>query len=177
MNKALSLILLSLSTTILLSNDMKNAIESPFAAFIIKDDLLPPIQQYTMPNNCVSNDQDVVSRGLFLFHNLNSKNNPDNIPEGLNQVSSNNSIKQYGNCVACHNIENAIGYGDIGPDLHNYKTLYIQSGVRSSQYVYQKIADPRFDNLETHMTINLTNGLMSEREICDITSYILSEKK
>ncbi|MEJ2372599.1 MAG: sulfur oxidation c-type cytochrome SoxX, partial [Sulfurimonas sp.] len=84
--------------------------------------------------------------------------------------------KQYGNCVACHNIEGAKGAGNIGPDLSDYKANFIDSGARDNQFVYQKIADARIDNPTTHMTINLTTNLFNEREICDITSYIVSPK-
>ena len=81
-----------------------------------------------------------------------------------------------GNCVACHNIEGAKGYGNIGPDLSNYKSLFVDSGARNGQFVYQKIADPRMDNAKTHMTVNLANGLFNEREVCDLASYVMSKK-
>ena len=85
--------------------------------------------------------------------------------------------KQYGNCVACHNIEGAVGAGNIGPDLHKYKAGFIDTKARSLQYVYQQIADSRVHDKDTRMTINLTTGLFNEEEICAITSYIVSEKK
>ena len=82
-----------------------------------------------------------------------------------------------GNCVACHNIEGAKGYGNVGPDLSKYKELYMDSGVRNPQFMYQKIADPRLDNPKSAMTVNLANGLMNEREVCDLVSYIIAVKK
>jgi L-cysteine S-thiosulfotransferase len=84
--------------------------------------------------------------------------------------------KQYGNCVACHNIEGARGAGNIGPDLTGYKDMFMATGVRDNQFVFQKIADPRVDNVNTHMTINLTTKLFTTKEICEITSYIVSPK-
>ncbi|HIP20197.1 MAG TPA: sulfur oxidation c-type cytochrome SoxX, partial [Sulfurimonas sp.] len=84
--------------------------------------------------------------------------------------------KQYGNCVACHNIEGARGAGNIGPDLTGYKATFVDSGVRDNKFVFQKIADPRIDNPDTHMTVNLTTKLFTPAEICDITSYIVSPK-
>jgi sulfur-oxidizing protein SoxX len=52
----------------------------------------------------------------------------------------------------------------------------MDSGARKAEFVYQKIADARIDNPVTHMTINMTNGLMNEREVCDLASYIVSTK-
>jgi sulfur-oxidizing protein SoxX len=54
--------------------------------------------------------------------------------------------------------------------------MFMATGVRDNQFVYQKTADARIDNPKTHMTINLTTKLFNEREICDITSYIVSKK-
>jgi len=81
------------------------------------------------------------------------------------------------NCVACHNIEGAVGAGNIGPDLSNYKAIFIDTKVRNPQFIYQKIADPRIDNPNTHMTVNLTTGLFNEQEICDYVAYVISDKK
>jgi L-cysteine S-thiosulfotransferase len=52
----------------------------------------------------------------------------------------------------------------------------MDSGVRSGQFLYQKIADPRLDNPKSAMTVNLANGLMNEREVCDLVSYIIAPK-
>ncbi|SFV59674.1 Sulfur oxidation protein SoxX [hydrothermal vent metagenome] len=54
--------------------------------------------------------------------------------------------------------------------------MFVDSGVRSNKFVFQKIADPRIDNADTHMTVNLTTKLFTTKEICDITSYIVSPK-
>jgi sulfur-oxidizing protein SoxX len=94
----------------------------------------------------------------------------------LSKKDKNGKPKQYGNCVACHNIEGAKGAGNIGPDLTGYKKHFVDSGARNHQFVYQKIADARIDNPDTHMTINLTTKLFTPREVCDITSYIVSPK-
>ena len=90
---------------------------------------------------------------------------------------ANGKAKQYGNCVACHNIEGAKGAGNIGPDLTKYKEYFIDTKVRDYAWVYQKISDARVDNENTHMTVNLTTGLFTEKEMCDMTSYIVSKKK
>ncbi|HQS78648.1 MAG: sulfur oxidation c-type cytochrome SoxX, partial [Sulfurovum sp. 24-42-9] len=75
-----------------------------------------------------------------------------------------------------HDIEGAKGGGNIGPSLTGYKALFLDTNVRDNQFVYQKIADPRVDNNNTHMTVNLTTKLMSEQEICDLTAYVVADK-
>jgi len=162
--------------TLLGAADLSSVIESPDATAILKKDALPAPTSYTMPEGCITEDAAAIARGKYIFHNLNGKDAKEAAPEGLVKILPNGKEKQFGNCVACHNIEGAKGYGNIGPDLSNYKGLFIESGARNHQFVYQKIADARIDNPTTHMTINLTNGLMNEREICDLASYIVSKK-
>lgn len=157
--------------------DLRSSIETPQASDIIAKDLLGPLKVYKMPKECVTDNEDSIARGKFIFHNLNGKKAKGPLPKGLAKKLANGKPKQYGNCVACHNIEGAKGAGNIGPDLTSYNEFFVKTNVRSHQYVYQKIADPRIDNENTHMTINLTTGLFNEREICDITSYIVSIKK
>ncbi len=159
--------------------DLKSVIEMPDASKILKKDRLAPPKSYTMPKGCITTDKLAIARGEYIFHNLNGKKAKKKPPKGLAKfvkVHGKKKPKQYGNCVACHNIEGAKGAGNIGPDLHNYKKHFIESGARSYQYVYQQIADPRVHNPKTHMTVNLTTGLFTPREICDITSYVVSEK-
>ena len=162
--------------TFLGATDLSTAIESPDAKAILVKDALPAPKLYTMPQGCIVDDTAAIARGKYIFHNLNGKDAKDNPPEGLARMLPNGKEKQMGNCVACHNIEGAQGYGNIGPDLTNYKALYMDSGVRGGQYLYQQIADPRLENPKTHMTVNLANGLFSEREVCDLMSYIVSKK-
>lgn len=172
---------LLLSTTVglglVFASDLSTAIESPNASKIIEKDLLGPAKVYNMPAGCITTDADAIARGEFIFHNLNGKKAKGKLPKGLSKKLPDGKPKQYGNCVACHNIEGAKGAGNVGPDLTNYNALFIKSGARDNAFVYQKIADARIDNPDTHMTINLTTGLFTEREICDITSYIVSIKK
>ena len=160
----------------LFATDYSKVIESPDATKIIKKDRLAPAKSYTMPKGCISTDADAIARGAYIFHNLNGKKAKTKPPKGLSKKNAKGKPKQYGNCVACHNIEGARGAGSIGPDLNKYYDHFIASKVRNNQFVYQKIADPRIDNLETHMTVNLTTKLFNEREICDIASYIVSKK-
>jgi sulfur-oxidizing protein SoxX len=161
----------------LFAADYSGVIESPkSAAKIIKEDLLPPTKAYTMPANCVTTYKESIARGAFIFHNLNAEKIKTNPPKGLAKVDAKGAPKQYGNCVACHNIEGAKGGGNIGPDLSGYADTFMKSGIRDKQFVYQKIADPRVDNLDTHMTVNLTTKLFNEKEICDIASYVVSPK-
>lgn len=168
---------ITLAATALSAVDLKQAVESPDAKKIIEADLLGPAKTYTMPEGCITTDADAIARGAYIFHNLNGKKAKAPAPKGLAKKLADGKPKQYGNCVACHNIENAKGGGNIGPDLHSYKEYMVDSGARTHAWVYQKIADPRIDNPDTHMTVNLTTGLFTEREICDITSYIVSDKK
>lgn len=163
--------------TFLGAADLSQVIESPDASAILKKDALPAAKIFDMPQGCITDDTAAIARGKYIFHNLNGKEAKEPAPEGLSKMlPDGKKEKQFGNCVACHNIEGAKGYGNIGPDLSNYKALYMESGVRNGAFVYQKIADPRVDNPTSHMTINLTNGLMNEREVCDLASYIVSKK-
>lgn len=153
------------------------AFESPEAAKIIEKDKFAGPTKYSMPEGCISNDAAAIARGSFIFHNLNGKKAKKNPPAGLSRKNAKGKPKQYGNCVACHDIEGAKGAGNIGTPLNDYKANFIDTGARTLEYVFQKIADPRVDNANTHMTVNLTTGLFTEREICDIASYVVSEKK
>ncbi|MBE0514234.1 sulfur oxidation c-type cytochrome SoxX [Sulfurimonas sp.] len=174
MKRSLTLSLL-LGITIFAA-DYGSVIEVPDAAKIIQEDLLPPMGVNKMPQGCVTSDSKAIARGSYMFHNLNGGNAKGSAPEGLRKKLPSGKDKQYGNCVACHNIEGAIGGGNIGPDLTNYTQIFVKTGVRDTEYVYQKIADPRIDNPHTNMTVNLTTKLFNEKEICEMTSYILSTK-
>ncbi|QOP42035.1 sulfur oxidation c-type cytochrome SoxX [Sulfurimonas marina] len=161
----------------LFAGNYSKVIEHPDASKMIQNDLLAPAKAYTMPKGCITTDADAIARGEYIFHNLNGKKAKKTPPKGLSKKNADGSPKQYGNCVACHNIEGAKGAGNIGPDLTKYKEYIMDTGARDAQFVYQKIADARIDNPNTHMTINLTTKLFTEQEICDITSYIVAEKK
>ena len=163
--------------TFLSAADLSQVIETPDATAILKKDALPVVKAYGMPEGCVTTDSKAIARGSYIFHTLNGKDAKENPPEGLTRLLANGKPKQMGNCVACHNIEGAKGYGNIGRDLSQYKELYMDSGVRNAQFMYQKIADPRLDNPKSAMTVNLANGLMNEREVCDLVSYIIAPKK
>jgi sulfur-oxidizing protein SoxX len=171
-----SLMISVLVSATLFGADYSAMVEQPDAVKIIQADLLGAAKHYTMPKDCISTDPKVIARGKYIFHNLNGAKAKGDAPEGLSKKNADGKEKQYGNCVACHNIEGAKGGGNIGPDLHAYKATFVDSGARDHQFVYQKIADARIDNPQTNMTINLTTGLFNEREICDITSYVVSEK-
>lgn len=174
MKKSLTLSLLM--GTMIFAADYSKVIEVPDASKIIQKDLLPPLGVNQMPKDCITTDSKAIARGSYMFNNLNGESAEGSVPEGLNKVDANGKPKQYGNCVACHNIEKAIGGGNIGPDLTKYSEIFIKTGVRDARYVYQKIADPRIDNPHTNMTVNLTTKLFNEKEICEMTSYILSIK-
>ena len=165
-----------LVSTSIFAADYSGVISSPNASKMIQKDLLPSATTYAMPADCVSTNPDAIARGAFIFHNLNGKKAKKTPPKGLSKKNANGKPKQYGNCIACHNIEGARGAGNIGPDLTHYKEYMIDSAARTNAWVYQKIADPRVDNKNTHMTVNLTTKLFTPREVCDITSYIVSKK-
>ncbi len=164
--------------------DLTKAYESPNASKIIKKDLLKPAKKYTMPKTCKLEDPAAIERGKYIFHNLNGEDAKETPPEGLSKFIETKdksgkvtkTAKQYGNCVACHNIEGAKGGGNIGPDLTTYRANFVDTKVRNTNFVYQKIADARIDNPKTHMTINLTSGLFSPSEICDLTAYVMATK-
>jgi len=164
--------------------DLTKAYDMSDAATMIEKDLFPAAKKYTMPKTCNLNDPKAIARGKYMFHNLNGKKAKKPAPEGLvkfiEKTGKDGKVtkkpKQFGNCVACHNIEGAKGAGNIGPSLENYKAHFIDTKTRDAQFVYQKIADARVDNPNTHMTINLTTGLFNEQEICDFTAYVISVK-
>jgi len=172
-------------TSSLMGADLTHAYEMPDASKLIEKDLLKPPQKYTMPKSCNLQDPESIARGEYIFHNLNGKKAKGTPPKGLVKFieikGKDGKVKkipkQFGNCVACHNIEGAKGAGNIGPDLTNYKAMFLDTKARTPQFVYQKIADARIDNPDTHMTINMTTGLFNAQEICDLTAYVTSEKK
>ena len=177
---------LLLGSASLYATDYKKVVEVPDASKILEKDKLAPPKVWKMPKGCISNDPKVIAIGEFIFHNLNGKKAKGTPPEGLSKTQMKPGKtykpgdkippKQYGNCVACHNIERAVGAGNIGPDLHDYKKNFIDTKVRDYQYVYQQIADSRINNKDSRMTINLTTGLFTPEEVCAITSYVVSEK-
>jgi sulfur-oxidizing protein SoxX len=168
-----------------MATDLTKAYDMPDATKMIEKDLFPGAKTYTLPKSCDLTDVKSIARGEFMFNNLNGKKAKGKLPEGLvkfiEKKGKDGKIKkkpkQYGNCVACHNIEGAKGAGNIGPSLVGYKKMFIDTKARDAQFVYQKIADPRVDNANTHMTVNLTTKLFNEQEICDFTAYVISEKK
>ena len=175
---AYAALFLSASASVMAA-DLTKAYDMPDATKMIEKDLFADATKYTMPKSCNLNDADAIARGKFIFHNLNGKKAKKNPPKGLAKFIEKNGkkkAKQYGNCVACHNIEGARGAGNIGPSLESYKAMFIDTKARDAQFVYQKIADPRVDNANTHMTVNLTTKLMSEQEICDLTAYVVQDK-
>ena len=180
---AYATLFLSASASIMAA-DLTKAYDMPDATKMIEKDLFAGATKYTMPKSCNLSDADTIARGKFIFHNLNGKKAKKNPPKGLVKFIEKKGkdgkvkkkAKQYGNCVACHNIEGARGAGNIGPSLESYKAMFIDTKARDAQYVYQKIADPRVDNANTHMTVNLTTKLMSEQEICDLTAYVVQDK-
>jgi sulfur-oxidizing protein SoxX len=158
-----------------------NKVEQPDASKVLTKDTLKPAKKYEMPAKCVTSDAKVIAIGKYIFHNLNGKKAKKKAPEGLakfvTKKDGKKKPKQFGNCVACHNIEGAVGAGNIGPDLHGYKKSFIDSKARTTEYVYQQIADSRIHDKDSRMTINLTTGLFNEEEICALASYVVSEKK
>jgi len=164
--------------------DLTKAYDMEDASAIIEADLFAGPTNFTMPKSCDLTDKGAIARGSYIYHNLNGKQAKGDAPAGLSKVTETTGKdgkvkkkpKQYGNCVACHNIEGAVGGGNIGPDLTNYKAFFLDTGVRDAQFTYQKIADPRIDKADTHMTVNLTTKLMSEQEICDLTAYVVADK-
>jgi sulfur-oxidizing protein SoxX len=179
----LSVILFS-SSIALSAVDLTTAYDMPDASKLIEKDLLLKPTTFTMPKSCKLDDLDAIARGAYIFHNLNGKKAKKTPPKGLVKFTEKKGkdgkvkkvAKQFGNCVACHNIEGAVGGGNIGPDLTGYKSVFVDSKIRDAQFVYQKIADPRIDNPKTHMTVNLTTKLFNESEICDLTAYVMSAK-
>jgi len=164
--------------------DLTKTYDMPDASKMIKKDLFPAAKKYTMPKSCNLSDPKAIARGKYMFSNLNGKKAKKPAPEGLvkfiKKTGKDGKVKkkakQFGNCIACHNIEGARGAGNIGPSLESYKANFIDTKARDAQYVYQKIADPRVDNPKTHMTVNLTTGLFTPEEICDFTAYVVSDK-
>lgn len=173
MKKASAVLLPVFATTLLLigcSNTQQPKVslfESPDAKAILVKDALKPPQKHQMPAGCITNDAKSIELGRILFNDYSNKGHK------FKQFADG---KEFGNCVACHNIEKGAGYGNVGPDLTAYRKNFVDSKARNHEWIFEKIADPRIDNPKTQMTINKTNGLLSDREICDIMSYLLSDK-
>jgi len=164
-----------LAVTSLNATDLTKAYEMPDASKIVEKDLIDGPTKFTMPKECKLDSTESIARGKYLFHNLNSKVAKEKAPKGLAKAKK-DEVKAYGNCVACHNIEGALGGGTVGPPLGDYFKNMIETKVRDAQFVYQKIADPRVDNKETSMTVNLTSKMFNEQEVCDLTAYVLQVK-
>ncbi len=147
-------------------------IESPDGLKTLNSDLLGEPKIHAMPANCVKKDKASIEKGKLLFNELNNDSNVS-AKYGIEYPKK----KNFGNCVACHQIEKANGYGNIGPDLSKYHEVFVKSGARKPEWVFQKISDPRIDNKDTAMTVNLTTKLMTESEVCDVVSYIFADKK
>ena len=181
---AMTALFLSASSAVC-AMDLTKAYDMPEASEMIKKDMFPAAKKHTLPKSCNLSDPKAIARGKYMFHNLNGKKAKKPAPEGLVKFvekkgkdgKTKKKPKQFGNCVACHNIEGAKGAGNIGPSLESYKSMFIDTKIRDAQFVYQKIADPRIDNPKTHMTVNLTTGLFTEQEICDFVAYVVSDKK
>ena len=155
--------------------DLTKAYDMPDASKILEKDLIDGPTKFTMPKECKLDSAEAIERGKYLYHNLNSKAAKDPAPKGLAKPKK-DEVKAYGNCVACHNIEGAVGGGTVGPPLGDYFKNMIETKARDAQFVYQKIADPRIDNKETSMTVNLTSKMFNEQEVCDLTAYVLQVK-
>jgi len=183
----LALVASAILFTSVSANELASAVSMPDATKQLKKDAIGKPTTYKMPSNCVSSNKRSIQRGKFFFHNLSGKTikgaNKDVAKSlGIDLKDKRKDLmkpyggwKPFGNCVACHNTPGAVGAGNIGPDLTNYKKYFIQSGTRSNEWVYQKVADPRVDSPMTHMPIGLTTGrLFNEKEVCDIVSYLNS---
>ena len=121
--------------------DLTQAYDMPDATKMIEKDLFPAAKTYTMPKSCKVSDSKAIARGTFIFHNLNGKKAKGTPPEGLVKFVEKKGkdgkvkkkAKQYGNCVACHNIEGAKGAGNIGPSLEGYKAMFLDTKTRNLQ--------------------------------------------
>lgn len=165
-----------LTVTAVHATDLTKAYDMPEASHIVKEDLIPSATKFVLPKDCKLDDLESIARGEYMFHNLNSKKDKkETLPKGM-KIPKEGEVKAYGNCIACHNIEGAVGGGTVGSPLTAYKKNFIDTKVRNAQFVYQKIADPRVDMKSTAMTINLTSKLFEESEICDLTAYVMQAK-
>lgn len=82
--------------------------------------------------------------------------------------------KKKGNCAACHCTAGIKGCGDIGPALDNYKSEL--GSARSTEWIYQKVADPRMDNPDTVMPPSLPTGTLTPKDVADVIAYLESLK-
>lgn len=155
----------------------KNSIVSMLA----KDSIGEPTVR-TMPSSCISTNKKVIGKGKFLYENSRGKG-VKKPKYGMSRVMSKKhpgyvaerqKWKPYGNCVACHNTANIKAPGNIGPDLTNYKANFIDTKVRTPQWVFAKISDPRVDNPHTVMSVN--HITFSPSEICAMMSFVFNNK-
>ena len=150
-------------------------------SMLTKDSIGKPTVR-TMPSSCISTDKKVIGKGKFLYENARGKG-VKKPKYGVARVMSKKDAgyvaerqkwKPYGNCVACHNTANVEAPGDIGPDLTNYKANFIDTKVRTPQWVFAKISDPRVDNPHTVMSVN--HVTFSPSEICAMMSFVFHNK-
>ena len=150
-------------------------------SILTKDSIGEPTVR-TMPDSCISTNKKVIGKGKFLFENARGKN-VKKPKYGMSRVMNKKDAgyvaerqkwKPYGNCVACHHIGNIKAPGNIGPDLANYKANFVDTKVRTPQWVFAKISDPRVDNPHTVMSVNHTT--FSPSEICAMMSFVFNDK-
>ncbi|MCK5761996.1 MAG: sulfur oxidation c-type cytochrome SoxX, partial [Candidatus Izimaplasma sp.] len=141
-----SVSLFVIATVSLSAMDLTKAYDMPDASKMIAKDLIDKATKYTMPKSCNLKDADAIARGNFMFNHLNGKKiKASSLPKGLAQFvekkgkdgKSKKKPKQYGNCIACHDIEGSLAPGNIGPSLVGYKAMFIDSKARDAQFVYQ----------------------------------------
>jgi len=147
---------------------------------ILYSDSVGPVIEHKMPKGCVSKNKNTIAKGKFLFANVSGKKvkkPPFKISRTTSKarhVEGRKKWKPYGNCVACHNIGGVKAPGNMGPSLASYKKNFVDTGVRTQQWVFAKISDARVDNPATVMTIN--HKSFSNNEICAMMSFIFNDK-
>ncbi len=135
-----------------------------------------------MPSSCITTNKKVVGKGKFLYENARGKG-VKKPKYGISRtmkktdpgyVAERQKWRPYGNCVACHDTANIKAPGNIGPSLVDYKANFVDTKVRTPEWVFAKISDPRVDNPNTVMSVNHTT--FSPAEICAMMSFIFNNK-
>ncbi|MBF0448008.1 MAG: sulfur oxidation c-type cytochrome SoxX [Magnetococcales bacterium] len=93
------------------------------------------------------------------------------------------NTRSKGNCVACHNLPDAVLAGNAGPDL----VEAMNNMERSTAWIRQKIVDPKVDNPDTLMFTFYSNEgkkqvrndwigkrVLEAQEVEDIIAYLLT---
>lgn len=89
-------------------------------------------------------------------------------------MPSNPKVARGGNCYACHQGDaKEVAFGNLGPSLFGYGKEHGRSDA-TIKYTYEKIYNARAYNACSAMPRLGHNGILSPKQVADLTAYVLS---